>query len=526
MVATPRLVHCLPLLLEEGGGPEPADGPASLGGKAAALRSLAEEGFPVLPALVLLPSAQLLSQQGRPGPPLDLATPVAEELRAALPALARRAQALLGRGPEGEGWSGTWAVRSSALEEDSHQASHAGIYSSRLSVATAELEQAILAVWRSAHGAGAQAYRLQRNGYPDGISPALAGPRGGVGAGEGWSGAGAREGAPMAVLIQPMLDPLWAGVAFSADPLDGRRGVTVVQAVPGLAERLLAGQEGGDLWRLDREGGLLDHHPLPFPASQGRPVLPEPELRRIAALTRSLGRHCGHPQDVEWALQPDGGLWLLQCRPISTLRGLADPDGALLLWDNSNIVESYGGVTTPLTFSFARKAYSEVYTQFCRFMGVPAATIRRHRSTFAAMIGFLEGRIYYNLLSWYRVLALLPGYRFNARFLEQMLGVKEPLPPHQLRQVREQQRRDAAVEPVAAWREGLRLGRSLLALVANALGLGRRCRAFRRRLDRVLLSPPQLAGLAEARPDELVQHYRRIEAELLSHWDAPLINDF
>src|SRR5512146_522777 len=35
-------------------------------------------------------------------------------------------------------------------------------------------------------------------------------------------------------------------------------------------------------------------------------------------------------------------------------------------WDNSNIAESYGGITTPLTFSFARGAYEHVYRQFCR----------------------------------------------------------------------------------------------------------------------------------------------------------------
>ena len=266
-------------------------------------------------------------------------------------------------------------------------------------------------------------------------------------------------------------------------------------------------------------------NPVPAPGLS-IPSLPEAEARRIASLARQLGHHFGVPQDVEWALLEGGGLWVLQSRPITTLRGLDDPDGRLALWDNSNIVESYGGVTTPLTFSFARKAYSEVYAQFCRFMGVPEATIRRNRAVFGGMIGFLEGRIYYNLLNWYRVLALLPGYRLNSRFLEQMLGVKHGLPEERMEQIRRQQRREAAADPTPRWLEALQLGRSLAGLVANALSLGSRSRAFRRRLDRVLLNPSQLAALADARPDELVHHYRRIEAELLNHWDAPLINDF
>ena len=48
--------------------------------------------------------------------------------------------------------------------------------------------------------------------------------------------------------------------------------------------------------------------------------------------------------------------------------------------------------------------------------------------TFATMLGLIRGRVYYNLESWYRALQLLPGYKFNAEFMEQMMGVKETLP--------------------------------------------------------------------------------------------------
>ena len=73
--------------------------------------------------------------------------------------------------------------------------------------------------------------------------------------------------------------------------------------------------------------------------------------------TERLSPHAfGRPQDIEWAIEGDQ-LFLLQSPPIATLRDLADPEGALNLWDNSNITESYNGVTTPLTFSFARYVY-------------------------------------------------------------------------------------------------------------------------------------------------------------------------
>ncbi len=520
----------------------------ALGGKAGTLLRLSQAGFPVLPGLVLLPAAYRLSRglasqappgaaadQAGCGPPQRLDDAVRQELLAALPGLLAQTLSLSaspsGPGPEGVGdWErdrrkghghgiglegggvtaaglrqGCWAVRSSARAEDGARRSYAGQFATVLEVPTAELAEAILTVWRSA------------------LAPALATYRRASG-----------EQAVMeasicdvpAVLIQPMLAPSVAGVAFAADPLSGRRSVTLVQAVAGVAAELVAGSREGESWSVDRRGAILDHRRAADAGAGDAPLLADPDLRRIVALSRRLSQQLGAPQDVEWALLPDGQLWLLQSRPIGSLRGLDDPDGRLALWDNSNIVESYSGVTTPLTFSFARKAYTEVYAQFCRFMGVREDTIRRHRSVFGSMIGYLEGRIYYNLLNWYRVLALLPGYRLNSRFLEQMLGVKHGLPEAEMERVRQQQRDQAAADLSPRWLEVWRLALTAVGLVVNALTLGQRSRQFRRRLDRVLLSPAEADALAEARPDELVQQYRRIEAELLSHWDAPLINDF
>lgn len=467
-----------PLLWEPlvGGSPSPA---AVLGGKAAALRRLAAWGYAVWPGVVLLPDAFACCRAGA-GRPLRLPRPLLAELQRELAQLASTVlPAPAGAAPL------RLAVRSSARAEDGADRSYAGQFATLLDVAPAELEAAILQVWASAEAAGLRAY--------------------------------AGEGAPEApaVLIQPMLPARAAGVAFAADPVTAQRGVTLIQAVPGLAADLVAGLAEGEQWRFNRRGVLLEHRAL----DSATPLLAEPSLSALASLVRQLSHRLGAPQDVEWAIDGQERLWLLQARPITGLRERPDPDGALGLWDNSNLVESYGGVTTPLTFSFARRAYTEVYTRFCRFMGVDAATVLRHRAVFATMIGFHNGRLYYNLRSWYRVLSLLPGYDLNAGFLEQMLGVRETLSPQERRALRLEPPRP----PLA---DLLRLAGTGGALVRNAFTLERRRLAFRRRLDRTLLSPPQRAALAEARPDELVAIYRRIEAELLNQWDAPLINDF
>ncbi|HXF64803.1 MAG TPA: PEP/pyruvate-binding domain-containing protein, partial [Caldilineaceae bacterium] len=384
--------------------PEAAEPSAArLGGKAAMLARLGAAGLPVPPWFVITPAAFEAALDDAARAALNAAAP--EEAAALLgrlqlpPALIQALDAALAElAPDGA----LLAVRSSAVEEDEAGHSFAGQFQSFLQTPPGEVADRVVDVWRSAFAPRVYAYRRER-GLP---GPPL----------------------PPAVLVQRMVPAEAAGIAFSADPLSGRRGVAVVAAVRGLGDRLAAGEQTGDTWRIDRAGAILQRA-LQDPA---HPALSDAQAQAVAALARRCAAAQGRPQDIEWALSATAKeqerLWLLQSRPITTLAALPDPDGVYTLWDNSNIIESYGGMTTPLTYSFARRAYEEVYQEFCRILGVPRAAIQAHRPVFANLIGLVRGRIYYNLLNWYRVLALLPGFRANRRFMEQMMGVKEPLP--------------------------------------------------------------------------------------------------
>ena len=234
------------------------------------------------------------------------------------------------------------------------------------------------------------------------------------------------------------------------------------------------------------------------------------EARAIAGWARQLSVHFGRWQDIEWARR-DGCLYLLQSRPITNLAGTPDSDAELTLWDNSNIVESYAGITTPLTFSFVRNVYRQVYQQFCAFMGVEPALIEEN-STIFEMLGLMRGRIYYNLLNWYRALSLLPGYAINAEFMEQMMGVAEgfEIPP----------------APVPATRNRwLRLLRSAAGVLRAWRTLDREIAGFYRLVD------AELARIEEHPLDTLTMHavvarFERIESTLIANWRAPLVNDF
>ncbi len=377
------------------------------------------------------------------------------------------------------------AVRSSAMDEDGAEHSFAGQLDSFLRVAPDDIANKVAAVWHSGFSARLLTYRREQDLS---LLPH-----------------------PPAVLIQAMVNAEVAGVAFAADPISGRRNVAVISAVNGLGNALVAGECDADTYHVNGAGEIIERQLV-----ADSPILSDEQIKKIAALVRTTSQHFHRPQDIEWAIE-DGQLYLLQSRPITTLHNLADPDGALNLWDNSNIAESYGGVTTPLTFSFARRAYEEVYRQFCRLMLVPETTIQRHDQTFKHMLGLLRGRVYYNLLNWYRVLAMLPGFKLNRPFMEQMMGVKEGLPESLLAEI-------GPVSQGEKLRDGLSLLHTMSGLIANHVLLPKKIAAFYARLNDALqaTNPP----LEMMRADELAAYYRRIEAQLLTRWDAPLINDF
>ncbi len=406
--------------------------------------------------------------------------------------------------------NGPFAVRSSAQEEDSAAHSFAGQLDSFLNVHAEAVAEQVIAVWRSGFSERIVAYRQQA-----GLAPLPDTPT---------------------VLVQRMVVGEVSGVAFSADPISGRRGVVVISALPGLGNALVSGEATGDTWRVAAGDAIVERaiavkdmiqqadsadpagfRRVPLSADQAnKPCLTDDQILQVAHLSMAAERHFGRPQDIEWTLAGEQ-LYLLQSRPITGLELIPDPDGRRAIWDNSNIIESYSGMTTPLTFSFARRAYEYVYREFCRLMGVPQSRIEERSDMFGCMLGLIRGRVYYNLFNWYRLVAILPGYHFNRRFMEQMMGVRESLGDELAAEA-------AKNDQGNCLGDALRLAVTLCGLLMAYASLGRRIRRFYRRLDEAL--GRERPDLSRLRPDELVAYCRRLEQQLLTHWDAPIINDF
>jgi len=168
------------------------------------------------------------------------------------------------------------------------------------------------------------------------------------------------------------------------------------------------------------------------------------------------------------------------------------------------------GITLPLTFSFIDAMYAGVYRQMCRALGLRETYLARHRNYFQ-MLGYYHGRVYYNLLNWYRLLTLLPGARYHRRHFNEMLGIGEQIGEAEL----------PPTGPVDLLRMVLavvRLTWRFLLLPAHIRRFLARLRAVRKQADSVDLDALRLP--------ELVEHYYQLEHLLLRHWVTPQFNDF
>jgi rifampicin phosphotransferase len=146
---------------------------------------------------------------------------------------------------------------------------------------------------------------------------------------------------PMAVLVQPFIEPTWGGVLFGADPVTGHTDRLLVAAVPGGPDRLVSGQVDGVHLTLTPRGRLREASPDTPPQLRGR----RPR-RSLAALAKRAAVTFGGPQDIEWAMLVDGAMVLLQSRPITALGEEARATGPV--FGPGPVAETFGTPLRPL----------------------------------------------------------------------------------------------------------------------------------------------------------------------------------
>lgn len=330
-----------------------ADRP-TVGGKGGSLGELTQAGIAVPPGFVVTTSTfeQFLEAIEARAPvratvealdPNDLgaATKLSEELRRRVieePMPADVEQAIRAAHAELSPADEPVAVRSSATTEDAEDASFAGLQDTFLWVLGADQMVAkVRECWGSLYSVESMTYR-RKQAIPE-------------------------EGVAMAVVVQRMVDAMCAGVMFTRSPLTGDKSVIAIEGAWGLGSAVVSGEVTPDRWVLGKITGeisvrdISDKHARQVPAPGGgiheveneaaiakQPCLTDDQLMALREVGRRVERHYGKPQDIEWALDHDGNVLLLQSRPETVWSAKeAAPVAAVTANPLAHVMNIFGG---------------------------------------------------------------------------------------------------------------------------------------------------------------------------------------
>lgn len=376
-------------------------------------------------------------------------------------------------------------VRSSAIGEDSEEASFAGQLDSVAHVRNArELRDAIARVWASQRSERVLAYQRLRE-------KPLAG---------------------MGIVVQRQVHAAVSGVLFTVSPTNPDE--MLLEYCAGLGEALVSGAVNPGrvvLSRQVRDGqhawSRIAEPDEPFAAEAL--LLNAGRMSAVAQLALHIERVFGRPQDIEWTIRADGTLWVVQSRPITadagTTRREPNPRPTNYaqrptnhaerptVWSNANVNENFPDPISPLLYSIARVGYYHYFRNLGRAFGIGSRRLAAMDPALRQIIGVHGARMYYNLTSIHAVLRSAPFGELLAGSFNQFVGAGETTAP--------------AVGAGYRWRQALEL---LLIAVKTAWQFAfvtRRVEAFERTVDAYGASTrPEL--LRDKAAAELLRNFR------------------
>jgi len=267
------------------------------------------------------------------------------------------------------------AVRSSSTSEDSKEHSYAGQFETVLNVSKQEkFISSLIKVFDS----------KEKKGYM-------------------------KNSGLMNIVVQEFIEPDISGVSFTINPATGASEI-VINFTTGRGTKVVEGKEAQQCVynRLTKK--------VHFSNNDDTSSITKKMLDKLVVSCLKIEDLFDYPQDIEWAIK-DSELYILQSRPISTIKHLR-------LWDSSNIAESFPGIVLPLTFSIAKRGYELGYESQAYAGGKSWYDIEANQDLFNSMVGSFNGKMYYNLLSWYRYINLFPSSDSNQQFLDDQIATK------------------------------------------------------------------------------------------------------
>lgn len=327
------------------------------------------------------------------------------------------------------------------------------------------------------------------------------------------------------VIVQKMVNPQRSGYAFGANPETSSVKEIIVTAVHGLGNQLKTEKESLDTYtiigddidkNIERkyiyntiENGELVTKRLDKKITK-RQIVPKEEILQIKEMVEKAGELFGRFQKIEWAIEGEK-IYLINSEPITTLVSPQSKESNPILKENNTIVKKYEGITTPLTFSFIKTVYENMYVKICELFNVEKEKIEVNSRMFKNILALINGRVYYNINGWYEMLEIFPELGKTKIYMEPIMGVNEFAPMNLLPVVQE-----------SNFKEKIEVMKNKYEVFKKTSKVKKITDKFNSRIDDII----KRRNVKNMNLDELHDYYYEIERKILAKWDAPLINEF
>ena len=335
-------------------------------------------------------------------------------------------------------------------------------------------------------------------------------------------------GFSVAVGIQKMIFGQRSFVMFTADPKTAARD-TVIIAGFGIGEGVVQERVAVDHYFVNGKSGDITHKlqlkdtQLVFdeqvgsglisagvPQQKQQPAcLTESEITDIAAQGKKIESLFGLPQDIEGTITEDGTVYFLQSRPIVL------DFRRQLVWTNTNVTESYPGVSSTLTYSHAKYFYRVIFRDLYRRLGVDSETIWSNFQPLDNMIGYLKGHVYYCLSHFYLLHKQNPLYPLFGSHWENMIGLSSSY------QTQEQNAFSAAFNKL---RSGFNIAKALVNVLVDYFNHDKAMYRYHRWWEK-LLAPMRGKSFNGEDPLVLVNRFYDLWTQVGREWGVTLTTD-
>lgn len=362
-----------------------------------------------------------------------------------------------------------YAVRSSFSSEDGVEHSFAGQFETILNVQKSDIKNAVGKVFDSMQNKSVDDYCEAKN-----ISTANLG----------------------CVIIQEMIDADYSGVVFTANP-QGILNESVVVVGSGVGNNVVEDKIETTTYFYNQDDGIFY-----FEQNGNSPILEESVFRDIIETSLKIKHILGFDADIEFAIK-ENKVWILQARPITTL-SFENP----VILDCSNIIESYPGVALPLTQSFVKTIYYEIFKNCLLRITKDKEYINSIDTELQEMVTVANWRMYYKISNWYSALRLLPCSNKIISIWQKMMGVENKK---------------------IVFNENTKPSfKTKIQIVKSFMHYIHKCPEYNEKLDnefKVLYSTAVKSLNEYNTVDELLKLYDETRLNVLEEWDVTLIND-